>query len=943
MSKIREKDIAIIGFAFKLPGADKNIHFWENLCSGKNCISEVTRWDINKHYHPEMTKPGKTCSKWAGMLDSIDMFDAEYFNIPPKEAALIDPMQRLFIETVADVLDTSGYGGKKLWGSATGVFAGVSINSYCLSNNNLSSGIHKSGAMIANRVSHFYHLSGPSITIDTLCSSTLVAIHEASQSLHNKECKYAIAGGINIIFSVDHFIVLSNMHLLSPSGKCRTFDNETDGFVLGEGVGAFLLRPLKDAIADRDNIWCIIKGSAVNHNGFNPNPNIMSMNAPSIENVVTKAIQNAQVKPETISFIETNGTGASTIADAIEVKGLTLALNNYIKKNTCALGAVKTLIGNLEAAGGVGALVKIILSMKFKKLPPNSNFKKLNSLIKLDKSPFYLCNSLMDWVPEDMPRRAGINACGIGGTNCHIIIEEPPSLTNKIVMVDLSHENNLLCLSARSMNALKILCTRYIQFISEFSDINIQDLCMTNNTGRFHFKYRVAIIANNVLELKNILQKIVNCNKNNLLNIHNVYFNLPGDAVLKNNQKQNIKFYKSLQSTFGRNINKKQISDDEKKFVDELMKIGFSEAESKLIFCCTTSIDKKFLATKYCSKGVIHYIAFLYSQNIDIDFEPLYKKYFYNRIPLPAYPFEKKTFHINYKFENKKNIDSDFFAHYNLLNEIDISMSLSQAKQKMETIIVKAISYFMDYPISNIKTDITFSEIGIDSLVIIKLITMINNQLGIHSNPYIFYLYNTISSLSSFLAKRFVLDYNNSDNEQQLSANDFIILKEAKTNHFNDIKRWINNPDINQWLDPFFQNGFSALKYSYFLKQSNNVTYIIDRKDTAIGLCGFVNIEKHNMTSEAWIVIGDYSARSQGEFFGAGIELCKKGFYELNFRTITAKIRFDNESALNMIRYSKWREVGILVDSLRVGSIYHDCYLYQISKTDFKKWMDNQL
>ena len=478
--------------------------FWKALLSERDCIGKApcerkglfTAKDVPRDLHAGEHR--------LGWIEDADKFDAAFFRMAPKEAAAMDPRQRLFLEAAFTAADTAGYGGEKLWGSDTGVFVGASGGAFTGSTHLPEDGTHYAEAMIANRVSHFMNLRGPSKVVDTLCSSTLAAIHEACLYLKNEGGGLAVAGGVHVITDTRQTAFLSQMNLLSSSGRCRTFDAGADGFVPGEGVGAFLLKPLNAALEDGDYIRGVIKGSSVNHNGRTDS--IMMPDARAVSDLVETAWKDAGVDPETISFIEVNGSG-TPMGDAVEFQGLKQAFAGHThRKGFCGLGAVKTRIGNLEAASGVGALVKILLSMKHGIVPSNLHFEKINPLIKIDGSPFFLCNEKTEW-PKGELRRAGINALGIGGTNCHLIVEAP-DLRRKTRKKAQPAEPDLLCLSAKTESALKEMCGRYADWIEAEDDLDIRDLCATNNTGRSHFPWGLSIVAKKRSEMVQALRAV---------------------------------------------------------------------------------------------------------------------------------------------------------------------------------------------------------------------------------------------------------------------------------------------------------------------------------------------------------------------------------------------------------------------------------------------------
>ncbi|NEP77422.1 MAG: type I polyketide synthase, partial [Okeania sp. SIO3B3] len=523
--------IAIIGIACRFPGADDYNQLWENLENGVNSISEIPRqrWAVEKHYSPIPNQPNKTISKWGGLVEGIDEFDAEFFSISRREAAQVDPQHRIMLELSWSCIEDAGYSPSQLSGKDVGVFMGAcNYDSILLMNRNQENVQGHSGTgtwtcMIPNRISSFFNLHGPSIPIDTACSSSLVAIHYALKSLKESECEMALVGGISVLFTSTTYIQMSQLGMLSPTGQCRTFSSDADGYVRGEGAGVVLLKPLTKAIEDGDLIYGVIKGSAINHGG--KARTITSPNVYSQAQVIRSAYINANIAPNTVSYIESHGTG-TPLGDPIEINALKRAYRQLYQhygvekteKPYCGLGAVKSNIGHLEGAAGIAGLIKVLLVMKYKKLPKIVNFKELNPRINLKDSPFYIIEETQEWKRlknesgEEIPRRAGLSSFGIGGVNAHIVLEEVPEEV-KSQKLKVKNEDNversvhILTLSAKTETALLELCSSYQNQIATHPKLKIGDICYTANTGRADFNHRLASIASNEKELQEKLGK----------------------------------------------------------------------------------------------------------------------------------------------------------------------------------------------------------------------------------------------------------------------------------------------------------------------------------------------------------------------------------------------------------------------------------------------------
>jgi 3-oxoacyl-(acyl-carrier-protein) synthase len=423
------RDIAVIGISCKFPDADNAEEFWHNLAQGKDSVIEVPkdRWNIDDYFDSDPEVPKTTYCKWGGFLNEIDKFDPLFFNISPFEATFMDPQQRLFLQESWKAIEDAGYSSSTLSGKKCGMFVGVGTGDY----QNLPHEINAhyfmgiSNSILSARLSYFLNLTGTALSIDTACSSSLVAIHQGCQSILNGENEMALAGGVHIMTTPLLYIMASKAGMLSYIGKCRTFDNQADGFVPGEGVGVLVLKPLKKAVEDGDNIYGVIKGSSTNQDG-----KTNGITAPSSNSQIRlekELYEKCGISPESISFVETHGTGTK-LGDPIEVAALRESFKAYTaKKHFCALGSVKTNIGHTATAAGVASVIKVLLALKHKQIPPSLNFEKANEHINFQDSPFYVNTKLTDWKPADnAPLRAAVSSFGFSGTNAHVVLEEYP-------------------------------------------------------------------------------------------------------------------------------------------------------------------------------------------------------------------------------------------------------------------------------------------------------------------------------------------------------------------------------------------------------------------------------------------------------------------------------------------------------------------------------------
>lgn len=471
-----EDAIAIVGLDGKYPMADNLKEFWDNLCRGKDCITEIPgeRFDYKSLFNPDKNSVGTIYSKWGGFLNGIDQFNPTFFQISPKEAEIMDPQERLFLQTVWHVFEDSGMNIEDFDGREIGVYVGVMWGQYQLIHHEVDGKPFAPTSIfssVANRVSYTFNFTGPSMAVDTMCSSSLTALQLACSSIRNGECEMAVAGGVNLNLHQNKYLFLSQQKFASTEGKCRSFGEGGDGYVPGEGVGAVLLKPLSKAIKDKDNIYGVIKGSAVTHGGRTsgytvPNPK-------SECKTVLKALKNAGVTPDEIDYIEAHGTGTA-LGDPIEISALDKAFGEYTKKKAfCAIGSVKSNIGHLEAAAGIAGITKVLLQMKHKKFVPSIHAAELNKKIDFEHSAFYVQRDCEEWKTRGHKRMAGISAFGAGGSNAHVILEEfvKPEETN----TEKTGDGYLVTISAQTKTGLSKYVDSYIHFIRSYISPNKRD------------------------------------------------------------------------------------------------------------------------------------------------------------------------------------------------------------------------------------------------------------------------------------------------------------------------------------------------------------------------------------------------------------------------------------------------------------------------------------
>ncbi len=512
----QQEPIAVIGMGCRFPGGANDAEsYWRLLRDGVDAIREVPadRWDINAYYDPDPDAPGKMNTRFGGFLDQVDHFDPHFFGISPREAASMDPQQRLLLEVTWEALEHAGLAAERLEGSATGVFLGICSSDYPqlllgqgpeTFDAYLATGA--SHAIASGRLSYVLGVHGPSISIDTACSSSLVAVHLACLHLRSRSCRLALAGGVNVMLTPDTTITLSKARMMSPEGRCKTFDASANGFVRGEGCGMIVLKRLRDALADGDNILALILASACNQDGRSSG--ITAPNGPAQEAVMREALRLARLAPRQIGYVETHGTGTS-LGDPIEVNALAAVLGRGREPgNRLLLGSVKTNFGHLEGAAGIAGLLKLVLALQHQQIPPHLHLRQRNPYIPWEDYPFDIPTTLTPWPTIEGKRIGATSSFGFSGTNAHLIVAEWQSEMVKessvgkqspagsvVAAPPPERPLHLLTLSAKSKAALHELAGRYAKHLASHPQEAVADVCHTANSGRSHFNLRAAIMA----------------------------------------------------------------------------------------------------------------------------------------------------------------------------------------------------------------------------------------------------------------------------------------------------------------------------------------------------------------------------------------------------------------------------------------------------------------
>jgi acyl transferase domain-containing protein len=506
----RTEPIAVVGIGCRFPGeANSADEYWSLLRNGVDAVTEVPpdRWDVDAFYDPDPEKPGKMYTRYGAFVKDVDRFDAPFFRITPREAASMDPQQRLLLEVAWEALEHAGCAPDTLVGTETGVFVGIATSDYggillqASGYTRLDTYFGTGNAYNAasGRLSYVLGLQGPCLAIDTACSSSLVAVHLACQSLRQRECGMALAGGVNVILTPGITVNFCRARMLAADGRCKTFDASADGYVRGEGCGVVVLKRLSDAVADGDRILALIRGSAVNQDGRSGGftaPNELAQQA-----LIRRALAAAKLEPADVSYVEAHGTGTS-LGDPIEIHALAGVFGDRPADRPLMVGSVKTNFGHLEAAAGIAGLIKTVLALKHREIPPHLHFKQLNPHISLDGFACEIPTHAKPWQNPGGRLVAGVSSFGFSGTNSHVVLEAPPD--EPAPAPGPERPAHVLTLSAKSEQALRTLAGRCHAHVTagDGGRPELADLCFTANTGRTHFEHRAALVADSPQRLR---------------------------------------------------------------------------------------------------------------------------------------------------------------------------------------------------------------------------------------------------------------------------------------------------------------------------------------------------------------------------------------------------------------------------------------------------------
>lgn len=627
IQEISSQDTAIIGMDIRLPMADNAQQYWDNLKAAKDCISSLSNSRIDdivrylqlKGEYNDQVKFAK-----GGYLKEIDKFDNEFFKITKREAQLMDPNHLIFLESAWKAIEDAGYGGNQMIGSNTGVYVGFTPrNEYYQYIKDVSPALLKYAdvgnlsSILASRISYILDLKGPSMIVNTECSSSLVALNLACKCLRNYEIDMAIVGGVRLAFCPSY--TDNRLGVESTKEKVYAFDDDSDGTVFGEGSVVVVLKNLSKAIQDRDHILAVIKGSCINQDGATVG--ITAPNVAAQEAVIVGAWKDAKIEPETISYIETHGTGTS-LGDPVEISGINRAFRSYTdKKMFCGVGSVKTNIGHLDNVSGLASLVKAVLALQNKKIPASLNFNAPNRKINFEESAVYVNNTLRDWKKTNCSRRCGVSSFGLSGTNCHVILEESPEVRK---VIKEKEKYYLFTISSCYREGLIALVKEYINYLKVNTDTDLGDICYTVNTGRGHYNFRMAVIVQDREQLEQAL----------------VCF-IQNDQV--NNKSKNL-FYKEHYVI----TNEKEEPEEGDIYIDQKRQL---ESEAEAIIDAVLGQDEP-------SKEQLELLCDLYTKGANVDWNKYYGRGVYYKVSLPTYVFKRNRCWLEIESNNVKNTEN---------------------------------------------------------------------------------------------------------------------------------------------------------------------------------------------------------------------------------------------------------------------------------------------
>ena len=633
-----DTDIAVIGMSCRLPGCTNVDEFWHNLKNGKESISTLSEDEMRESGGVDELLNDPNYVKRNGAVGDIGQFDAEFFDISDTKAKAMDPQHRFFLEHCWQALESAGYNPLTYKG-AIGLYAGCGLNQYFLKNLMMNKrALEQLGPYLltllndkdfmVTRTAYKLNLTGPAVTIQTACSTSLVAVHHACQSLLNGDCNIALAGGVSLSVPQNQGYLYQAGMILSPDGHCRAFDAEANGTVGGSGVSIVVLKPLEEAIEDGDFIYAVIKGTAINNDGHTK----VNFTAPSVEGqsqVIQDAIEDSGVNPREITYVEAHGTGTK-LGDPIEIEALTQAYRAHTKdRGFCAIGSVKTNIGHTDTAAGCAGLIKVIQMLQHQQIPPSLHYTKPNPHIDFEQSPFYVNRKLTDWPGRNNSRKAAVSSFGIGGTNAHVILEQAPKLKQKR---QIKRNWFLVILSARTKTTLAKVKTNLISYLRRVNDMTLEDVAYTLQIGRKAFCRRLAILVQGNSDLIKALSKY----ENEMTSDH---FDSSQNSTNLDQLEQEVNLLLFRQH--------KRIASGDYGTLSRLLQEKLQQLNGLIKLGDNVHNDAEYVVLNILMKLWLH--------GAGIKWQWLYGKGDCHRVPLPTYPFEHQHYWIDAATQQEQN------------------------------------------------------------------------------------------------------------------------------------------------------------------------------------------------------------------------------------------------------------------------------------------------
>ncbi len=715
--------IAIIGIGCRFPRASGVEAFWELLRDGVDAIAPMPsdRRQLYPFNNFDDAALEVINANWGGFLDSVDQFDANFFDIDPRKAVVIDPQQRILLEAVWEALEDAAINPAQIAGSQTGLFIGIAADGYEAilqggEDQTAYTSMGTSNAIAVNRISQYFDLQGPSLSVHTTCSSSLVAVNLACQSLWSGEIAIALAGGVNIFANLG--MSPESSDLLSPTHRCRSFSAAADGYVRSEGVGIVVLKPLSAALADGDRIYSLIRGSAVNQNGRGNG--LTAPNLQAQESLLRRAYQNAGIEPQAVHYLEAHATG-TLMGDAVELKAIERVFNSTSKLNDtsddwhCRIGTVKTNIGHTETASGIAGLIKVALALHYRQIPAHLHFEKPSSYIEFEKLSLQVPTVLTPF-PEEVSLYAGVSAFGMGGTNAHVVLESAPSITN------LANNStcHILILSAKTEHALRQMAANYQSFLQEHPELKIAQVCATS-MRRSQFNYRLAIMANAIGDLQQNLSAFIS----DRLGDHQASQIFSGKANPKKYKKQSLQTILTEQG-----IAISQLSLNYPQFTLEQIVFSLPELDANI----HQSLRLQILE--------------LWVNGLKVDWSSLYANYHIQPISLPSYPFERKSYWVQPRSQPSLAIASQVtITNQNQpKSSRDLENNFVAPRDRNEQKLVAIWENV--FSIKPIGIHDNFFDLGGTSLIAVNLFTKIEQAFKCHLSLVILFQCPTITELA---------------------------------------------------------------------------------------------------------------------------------------------------------------------------------------------------